>query len=87
MPTAQLIVVGSVVLLIAIGIRAGFTVRAPRSYTRMRFFTWMPLAALVMVYVVADAVNTEHHWFGAVSMLLLLSGSTYDLVITARRNQ
>lgn len=48
--------------------------------TRKRFVIWVPLAALVLVYVVADAVAAAHHWFGAALMLLLLCVSTYDLI-------
>ncbi|GAA2401282.1 hypothetical protein [Mycolicibacterium llatzerense] len=81
MQTVVLIVmIGGVVLLIALGIRARLAVRTPSSSTRKRFVIWVPLAALVLVYVVADAVTAAHHWFGAASMLLLLCVSTYDLI-------
>jgi hypothetical protein len=86
MQSGQIAIIGVVVLLIALGVAARLTVRTSNSSTRRRFLTWAPLAVLALVYVVWDAVNMQHHWFGTFAMLLLLCTSTYDLIATRRNN-
>ncbi len=88
MLAGQILIIIGVVLLIALGIRARLTVRTPNSYTRKQFLIWAPLAALVLVYVVADAMAAHHNWLGVCSMLFMLAASTYNLTSnlkTARR--
>lgn len=86
MQTGQIAIIGGVALLIALGVAARVTVVTSNSVTRKRFLLWAPLAALVLVYVVVDALNTQHHWFGSIAMLLLLCASTYDLIDTRRNS-
>ena len=86
MQTGQIAIIGGVVLLTALGVAARVTVVTANSFTRKRFFTWAPLAVLVLVYVVVDFVNDQHRWFCTFAMLLLLCVSTYDLIATRRNN-
>lgn len=78
--TVPIVIIGVVALIIAVGVRARVTVRTPHSATRKSFIIWVPLAVLVLAYVVLDAFSTDHHWFGSAAMVFpRLSGVKFSL--------
>lgn len=84
MLVGQIVIIVSVVLLMALGIRARFAVRTPNSYIRKQFLIWAPVAVLVLVYVVADAMSAHHNWFGSGAMVFMFAASTYSLIANLR---
>lgn len=80
MLVGQIVIIVSVVLLMVVGVRARLTVRTPNSYIRKQFLIWVPVAVLVLVYVVADAMSAHHNWLGSGAMVFMLAASTYSLM-------